>query len=44
MSCGPLHNCVNRSGEITPLTVPLGKGAVTRSRELVNSPTATVDL
>jgi hypothetical protein len=35
---------VNRPDEVAPLAVLLGKRAVTHSRELVNPPTATVDL
>jgi hypothetical protein len=43
-SSGTLHHCVNRPGEVAPLALPLHKGAMTRSRELVNPPTATIDL
>ena len=44
MSCGTLHHCVNRPGEVAPLAVPLRKRAVTRSGELVDAPAAAVDL
>src|SRR5258708_40358989 len=43
-SCGTLHHRVNRPGEVAPLALPLRKRAVTRSRELVTPPTATINL